>query len=111
MLTLFACDPVENLVVAAGTGEAGAEMKAKGHSIRLDARTSLVARAARSGEIVRVDDVREAEDWLPNPLLPHTCSEMAVPIILEGGVVGVLDVQEDKIVGLDEGDANLLRSL
>jgi transcriptional regulator with GAF, ATPase, and Fis domain len=38
---------------------------------------------------------------------------MAVPITLgvEGQVVGVLDVQEDKIAGLDEGDANLLRSL
>ncbi|NWG75142.1 MAG: GAF domain-containing protein [Rubrivivax sp.] len=103
----------ENLVVAEGTGEAGAEMKARRHSIRLDAPTSLVARAARSDEVVRVDNVREASDWLPNPLLPDTYSEMAVPITLgvEGQVVGVLDVQEDKIAGLDEGDASLLRSL
>jgi signal transduction histidine kinase len=101
----------ENLVVAEGIGEAGAEMKARGHSIRIDAPTSLVARAARNKEIVRVDNVREAEDWLPNPLLPDTYSEMAVPIVSEGEVVGVLDVQEDKIGGLDESDANLLRSL
>lgn len=101
----------ESLVVAEGAGEAGAEMKAKRHSIRLDAPTSLVARAARTGEIVRVDNVRAAPDWLPNPLLPNTYSEMAVPISLDGQVVGVLDVQEDKIGGLDEGDANLLRSL
>lgn len=101
----------ENLVVAAGTGQAGAEMKAKGHSIPLNAQTSLVARAARSGEIIKVDNVREAKDWLPNPLLPNTNSELAVPIILEGEIVGVLDVQQDKIVGLDESDANLLRSL
>jgi GAF domain-containing protein/HAMP domain-containing protein len=100
-----------NLVVAAGAGEAGATMKAKGHRIPLDAPTSLVARAARTGEVVSVDNVREVEDWLPNPLLPDTYSEMAVPIILEGRVVGVLDVQEDEIAGLDEGDANLLRSL
>ncbi|MBE7556490.1 MAG: GAF domain-containing protein [Anaerolineales bacterium] len=104
-------DKDENLVVAEGTGEAGAEMKARRHSIRLDAPTSLVARAARSGEVVRVDNVREAPDWLPNSLLPDTYSEMAVPIMLEGRVVGVLDVQEDKIASLDEGDANLLRSL
>jgi signal transduction histidine kinase len=101
----------ENLVVAEGTGEAGIEMKLRGHSIRLDAPTSLVARAARNKEIVRVDNVREAKDWLPNPLLPETYSEMAVPIISEGEVVGVLDVQEDEIGGLDESDANLLRSL
>jgi GAF domain-containing protein len=36
---------------------------------------------------------------------------MAVPIIRESKVVGALDVQEDKIGGLDEGDAKLLRSL
>ncbi|MFN8453502.1 MAG: GAF domain-containing protein [Anaerolineae bacterium] len=104
-------DAGQNLVVAEGVGEAGAEMKAKRHSIPLTAQTSLVARAARSGEIVRVDNVREAADWLPNPLLPDTHSEMALPIVLEGQVVGVLDVQSDKIAGLDEGDANLLRSL
>jgi GAF domain-containing protein/HAMP domain-containing protein len=101
----------QDLVMAAGAGQAGAEMKAQGHHIPLNASTSLVARAARSSEIVWVDDVREAEDWLPNPLLPDTYAEMAVPIILEGQMVGVLDVQEDEIAGLDEGDANLLRSL
>jgi GAF domain-containing protein len=70
-----------------------------------------VARAARSGEVVRVDNVREVADWLPNPLLPDTQAEMAVPIIVEGQVVGVLDVQEDELGGLDESDAGLLRSL
>jgi GAF domain-containing protein len=104
-------DKRERLVVAEGTGTAGATMKAQKHSIPLDAPTSLVARAARTAEVVRVDNVREAEDWLPNPLLPDTYSEMAVPIISEGQVVGVLDVQEDEIASLDEGDANLLRSL
>ena len=104
-------DSRQNLVMTAGAGQAGAEMKARRHHIPLNAPTSLVARAARSGEIVWVDNVREAEDWLFNPLLPDTYAEMAVPIILEGRVVGVLDVQEDKIAGLDESDANLLRSL
>jgi GAF domain-containing protein/HAMP domain-containing protein len=101
----------EKLVVAEGTGQAGAAMKADKHSIPLNAPTSLVARAARSGETVRVDNVRETADWLPNPLLPDTYSEIAVPIIVERQVVGVLDVQSDRIAGLDEGDANLLRSL
>ncbi|MDX1521398.1 MAG: GAF domain-containing protein [Anaerolineae bacterium] len=103
-------DTGENLVLAAGTGEAGAEMKAQGHAISLNA-NSLVARSARSGKIVNVADVREVPDWLPNPLLPNTCSEMAVPIMLEGRVNGVLDVQDDDVGGLDEGDENLLRSL
>ncbi len=101
----------QKLEVAAGTGEAGATMLAQKHSILLNAPTSLVARAARTGEIVKVDNVRETPDWLPNPLLPDTYSEMAVPITLAGQTVGVLDVQQDRTGGLDEGDANLLRSL
>jgi GAF domain-containing protein len=72
-----------------------------------------VARAARAGEIVTVANVREAADWLPNPLLPDTYAEMAVPVILgaEGHVVGILDVQENRVGGLDDSDATLLRSL
>jgi GAF domain-containing protein/HAMP domain-containing protein len=101
----------QDLVMAAGAGRAGAEMKAREHHIPLNAATSLVARAARTSRIVWVDNVREAEDWLPNPFLPNTYSEMAVPIMLQGQVVGVLDVQEDEIAGLHEGDASLLRSL
>ena len=101
----------EELVVAEGTGLAGAEMKAKQHSIPLNAATSLVARAARTQEAVKVDNVREAEDWLPNKLLPDTAAELAVPIILEGQVVGVLDVQTDVLGGLGEDDAAVLRSV
>jgi GAF domain-containing protein/HAMP domain-containing protein len=104
-------DKRERLVVAEGTGIAGATLKGQRHSIPFDAPASLVARAARTAEIVRVDNVRESPDWLSNPLLPDTYSEMAVPIISEGQVVGVLDVQEDELAGLDEGDASLLRSL
>ena len=101
----------EKLVMAAATGPAGAEMKRRGHAIALAATTSLVARAARTAEIVIENNVHQAVDWLPNPLLPHTASEMAVPIIIAGQVEGVLDVQEDKLAGFDEGDASLLRSV
>jgi len=104
-------EATQSLVMTAGAGDAGAEMKARGHRIALNAPTSLVAQSARAAEIVWVSNVRENEAWLPNPLLPDTYSEMAIPIIVDNQMVGVLDVQEDKVAGLDEGDANLLRSL
>ena len=106
-------DKREKLIATEGVGQAGVEIKTGGYSIRLDAPKSLVARAARTCEIVIVDNVHETEDWLPHPLLPNTRSEMAIPITLgvEAEVVGVLDVQENKIASFDEGDANLLRSL
>jgi len=104
-------DENRNLIMAEGTGEVGQIMKQRGHHIHLAASTSLVARAARSSKVVRVDDVRLSRDWLPNPLLPNTLAEMAVPIIRQNQVVGVLDVQTETIGSLDDGDATLLRSL
>lgn len=104
-------DPHEYLVLAAGAGEAGATMKSSGHRIPLTMATNPLVQAARTGRIMQADNVREAQDWAPNPLLPDTYAEMAVPISLEGQVVGVLAVQEDEIAALDESDAHLLRSV
>jgi signal transduction histidine kinase/DNA-binding NarL/FixJ family response regulator/HAMP domain-containing protein len=101
----------KKLVVAEGTGLTGKEMKMRGQSIPINAEKSLIARAARTSEIVIADDGKEVPDWLPNHLLPDTRSEMAVPIIIENRVAGVLDVQEDKTGGFDSGDAKLMRSL
>ncbi len=104
-------DTGQQLVLAHGTGLAGAQMKAQAYHLPLHTEKSLVARAARTGQTVLVNDVWQVPDWLPNPLLPQTRSEMAVPIMVNTRVVGVLDVQDNKISSFDEGDAKLMRSL
>ncbi len=104
-------DERQQLVLRASVGEAGRKMKEQGHQIPLTDVTRLAARAAKTGEIVRVDNMREITGWRPDPWLPDTLAEMAVPIVNEGRVVGILDVQADQVAGLDEGDTNLLRSL
>jgi PAS domain S-box-containing protein len=84
-----------SLNLVAGAGETGRAMVAEGWSIPLEQERSLVARAARRRQGVIVNDVRQEPDWLPNPLLPDTRAEMAVPIIVGDQVLGVLDVQSD----------------
>ncbi|MCB0208562.1 MAG: GAF domain-containing protein [Anaerolineae bacterium] len=101
----------ETLVMVEGYGEAGAEMKKRGHSILLAAPRSLVARAAREGDIISIDNVRQNPNWLPNPLLPETRSEAAVPIYLGTEIVGVLDVQSDSIAGITPESQRILRAL
>ncbi|MBI3161017.1 MAG: GAF domain-containing protein [Chloroflexi bacterium] len=85
----------QNLVLAAGAGEAGRIMVSEGRSIPLSREQSLVARAARERRGVTVNDVTQAPDFLPNPLLPDTRSELAVPMIVGNQVLGVFDVQSN----------------
>jgi signal transduction histidine kinase/FixJ family two-component response regulator len=100
-----------DLVMQEGTGEAGRKIKETDHKIPLVAKKSLVARAARTGKPILVTNVLQEQSWLPNPLLPETKSELAVPIKLGDQVLGVLDVQNDTVGSLDTEDQIMLMGL
>jgi PAS domain S-box-containing protein len=95
------------LVLAAGAGEAGRMMKARYHSIPLNREHSLVARAARTRQGVISNDVTQELDFLPNPLLPDTQSELAIPLIAGNELIGVLDVQADSFDRFTEEDVRI----
>jgi nitrate/nitrite-specific signal transduction histidine kinase len=97
----------EYLVMAGGTGEAARAMLARGH--RLEEGRGLVGRAAGTNSPVLVPDVSKDPGWLPNPLLPDTKSEMAVPITVGTRILGVLDVQHNIVNGLKQDDVQLIQ--
>jgi GAF domain-containing protein/HAMP domain-containing protein len=83
-----------SLQLHSGTGKVGQELLAAHHHLPLDG-ISLVATAARNAEYVFVADTEDSDIHQPNPLLPRTRSELAIPLILEDTVIGVLDMQSD----------------
>jgi methyl-accepting chemotaxis protein len=101
----------ENMEVVEGYGQAGVELKRRQHKIALSAPRSLVARAVRERSVVTAVNVRADPTWLPNPVLPETQCEMALPVMLGNEVVGVLDVQSEKIGGLTHQDEEALQAL
>lgn len=99
----------QKLVMAGGTGEAGTAMLARGHSLRLN--QGLVGRTATTREPVLIPDVALDANWLPNPLLPETRAETAVPILYGDLLLGVLDVQHNVVDGLSATDVGVLQAV
>ena len=99
------------LLLASGAGEVGRHMVMAGHAIQMDKEKSLVARASRERVALIVNDVRLEPDFLPNPFLPDTRSEMAVPMISGDKVIGVFDVQSSSTSHFSQEDANIYTTL
>jgi signal transduction histidine kinase len=109
---LYLHEPVtDRLVVRAGSGAVGRALVEGGHGIDLDAKRSLVARAARGHTPVLVGDVRADASFLPNPLLPETRSEVAVPLLSRGQLLGVLDMQDSRPERFTAADADIFATL
>ncbi len=100
-----------HLVLAAGSGTIGQALLAQDHRIALKAEKSVVAEAGRTGRGVIVNDTHEETNFLPNPLLPETRSEIAVPLTVASKLLGVLDLQADQVHRFSEADLQVMTIL
>lgn len=94
----------QELVLHAATGKAGAELLRRNHRLHAGP-GSINGTAVAGAEPVVVPFARKNPIFLPNPLLPETQSELAIPMMYENKVIGTLNLQSSDPEGL--GPENL----
>lgn len=100
----------KKLLLKAGAGNVGRLMSLERREINIDDE-AIVARAARTQKGVLENNVRRTVDFMAHPLLPETRAEMALPMLVGGKLIGVLDLQSDQQDFFSEEDLNVQTTL
>ncbi|NJL93979.1 MAG: GAF domain-containing protein, partial [Anaerolineae bacterium] len=101
----------DDAMLRASTGEAGKQLLAIQHSLPIGS-ASVIGQVTQHGKPhIALDTADARVVHKPNPYLPNTRSEMAVPLIAKGQVVGALDVQSNQPGAFTEDDVQILTVL
>jgi signal transduction histidine kinase len=93
-----------------GTGNVGTQMAATGKQFHINGQ-GIVPLAGRTKQAALANDVQEDPSHLPNPLLPDTRAELAVPMLYRGELVGVLDLQSTEADHFTADDIRIMTTL
>jgi len=105
---LFLVDEETNeLILAASDGP----FAPKSMGYRQHLNLGLIGRAARSGHILRVDDVRAEPDYLRLSERDEIRSELVVPIVASGRPLGVLNLESPATAAFTDEDAAVLETV
>ncbi|MEA3309629.1 MAG: GAF domain-containing protein [Chloroflexota bacterium] len=97
-------------VLRAGHGAAGAQMVAAHHQLRVGGLSMIGSSISqRQGRIAL--DVGEEPVHFKNPMLPHTRSEMALPLLVSGRAIGALTVQSREEAAFSKADIISLQTM
>lgn len=100
----------EYAVLRAGYGKAGKAMLAEGHKLRVGT-DSMIGACVAMGEARIALDVGEERVHFKNPHLPHTRSEMALPLIYGGRTLGAVTIQSSEERAFSEDDITTLLTM
>ncbi|MBA3532603.1 MAG: GAF domain-containing protein [Ardenticatenales bacterium] len=101
----------QDLVMRAGSGEAGRKLRESRYTISAGQGPSIVMKAADSRKSILSNDTRTDTSFLPHAMLPKTRSELALPLISHDKLLGVLDLQDDQVNGFRPEDIDIFNVL
>jgi len=97
--------------VVASTGEAGKKLLEMGHHLEVGSR-SVIGQVTGTGLAQIVADITDRKSvHKPNPLLPKTRAEMALPLRARNRILGALDVQSNEPGTFTNDDVGVLSTL
>ncbi|MCP4537969.1 MAG: GAF domain-containing protein [Chloroflexi bacterium] len=97
-------------VLRAGRGEAGATMIAAGHQLAIGGHSMIGTSIEQNSARIALD-VGEEPVHFKNPHLPHTRSEMALPLTVGGKVIGAVTVQSIEEAAFSDDDITSLQAM
>ncbi|MBN1179057.1 MAG: GAF domain-containing protein [Anaerolineae bacterium] len=103
-------EPGKWAVLRAGTGEAGRQMVSDGHRLEVGG-DSMIGRCVAEKEARIALYAGEERVRFRNPLLPDTRSEMALPLLARGKVIGAMTVQSDREAAFTDDDIAVLQTM
>ncbi len=99
----------KRLTMRSASSEAGKQMILSDHHLRWG--EGIVGKVAQTGQYHLTSDIRLDGNHLANAYLPQTLGEMAFPLVIRGEVIGVLDIQKDKVIDLSDENTAALRTM
>jgi GAF domain-containing protein len=103
-------EPRDYAILHAASSEGGQRMLEQGHRLAIG-EVGIVGYVTATGTPRIALDVGEDAVHFANPYLPETHSEMALPLISRGEVIGALDVQSVRQAAFTEEDVSLLQTM
>jgi len=100
----------EYAVLHAGYGKAGKAMVAEGHKLKIGT-DSMIGACISMSEARIALDVGEERVHFKNPNLPHTRSEMALPLVYGGKALGAVTIQSSEERAFGEDDVTTLLTM
>jgi PAS domain S-box-containing protein len=97
-------------VLRAGTGEAGQKMLGMGHRLDVGG-ISMVGRCTARGRACVALDVGAEAVRFDNPVLPETRSELALPLVSRGRIIGAMTVQSSRPADFSQGDITVFQAV
>ena len=98
-------------LLRASTGEPGRQLLSIRHKLQKASQSVIGQVTARGVPTIAADTADSRVIHRPNPYLPNTRSEMAIPLKLKGRTIGALDVQSNVPNAFDEDDVIVLTTL